>query len=136
MPTGPLPENSYKAKSFLSSVSFAWNGLRSVLKTERNFRTHVVLAFFVAAGGIFFHVTRLEWILLILCMAAMMAIEALNTAIELLTDMFSEGQYSEEARRIKDVAAGACLLAATGIAIAGSLIFFPYLLAFFRQYNS
>lgn len=121
--------SSYKSKSFRQSLYYAMDGLRSVLRTERNFRTHVLIALLVTGAGFFFHISRLEWVLLILCMAVMMAVEALNTAIEVLADAFSEGEYSEPAKRVKDIAAGACLLAATGVAASGIIVFLPYMLA-------
>ena len=124
------PISSFKSKGLTQSLFFAFEGLRSVLKTERNFRTHILMAISVTCAGFFFQISTLEWVLLILCMTLMMAVEVLNTAIEVLADAFSEGQYSEHSKRVKDISAGACLLIASGVAIAGTLIFLPYLLAF------
>ena len=50
--------------------------------------------------------------------------EALNTAIEFLTDVASP-DFHPLAEKAKDVAAGAVLLAAIGAVIIGGLIFWP-----------
>ena len=65
-----------------------------------------------------------------LAVVAVWAAEALNTAIEFVTDLASP-EFSSLARKAKDVAAGAVLITAVGAVIIGLLIFGPRLLAWF-----
>ena len=52
--------------------------------------------------------------------------EAMNTAVERLVNLVSP-QFHPIAGDVKDVAAGAVLLAALAAAIVGCIIFIPYL---------
>jgi diacylglycerol kinase (ATP) len=58
--------------------------------------------------------------------------EALNTAIELLTDLASP-EYHPLAGKAKDVAAGAVLIAAIGAIAIGFLVFGPHLYDWFSR---
>lgn len=124
----PTPKHPFKSKSFFHSLGYALNGLKTVLQTERNFRTHAVLTVAVTAVGLYYGVSQVEWALLILCITLMLAVEALNTAIEYLVDVWAGGVYNEQAKAIKDIAAGACLVTATGTAVTGFIILLPHFL--------
>jgi diacylglycerol kinase len=63
-----------------------------------------------------------------LCIALVLALEAVNSAIEYLADKISPEQ-DPLIGKAKDIAAGAVLIAAIGAAIIGSLIFIPKLIA-------
>ena len=79
----------------------------------------------------FFQVKLIEWAILIFCMTLMVAVETLNTALEYLVDMWAANVYNEQAKLVKDIAAGACLVTAIGVALTGGLIFLPYIQACF-----
>lgn len=63
-----------------------------------------------------------------LCIALVLSLEALNTAVEHLTDLVSP-DYHPLAGKAKDVAAAAVLIAAMGAIVAGGLIFLPKIVA-------
>lgn len=78
-------------------------------------------------GGILFKITHLEWLVILLTSALVMGLEALNTAIEKLCDLYST-ETNDQIKNIKDIAAAAVLICAifsVGIAV---LIFMPYVL--------
>jgi diacylglycerol kinase len=127
------PQHPFKSKSFLHSLGYALNGIKTVLQTERNFRTHAILTVLVTAAGLFFRVSTTDWALLVLCITLMLVVEALNTAIEYMVDLWAEGYYSERAKLVKDIAAGACLMTATGTSITGFIIFLPYIFIYFKK---
>lgn len=110
----------------MHSLGYACNGLKSAMNSERNLRTHAVLTLLVIAVGWHYQISRWEWAILLLCITIMVAVELLNTALEYLVDMLVEGHHNHNAKLVKDIAAGACLLTAIGTAITGFLIFFPY----------
>jgi diacylglycerol kinase len=126
-------QHPFKSKSFLHSLGYAVNGIKTVLQTEPNFRTHAVLTGLVVVAGIFFHVTPTEWGLLILCSTLMLVVEALNTAVEYMVDIWADGYYSERAKLVKDIAAGACLMTALGTSITGLVIFLPHILNYVQK---
>jgi diacylglycerol kinase (ATP) len=69
----------------------------------------------------------MEWCWIVLAIVAVWSAEALNTAIEFLTDVASPG-FHPIAGRAKDVAAGAVLIAAIGAVAIGVLVLGPHLL--------
>lgn len=117
-------------KRFFKKFLYAINGFRFSLREQVNFRIHLFLAFLVVAGGLFFRISRSEWLILLLWMVIVLSAEMINTAIELLTDKIYP-EWNEVAGKIKDIAAGAVLLAAIGAVISGLIIFLPHILSCF-----
>ncbi len=113
-------------KARLNSFRYAFRGIADLLRHTPNARIHLFASCCVVIAGLFFGITRLEWCILILCIALVFAAEAANTAIEYLTDLVSP-EYHQLAGKTKDAAAAAVLLAAIGAAIVGIIIFAPYL---------
>lgn len=127
----PTPQHPFKSRSFLHSLGFALTGLRVVFQSERNFRTHLLMTVLVAGAALLLGVSPPEWAVLIVCMTLMITVEALNTALEYLVDMLAGQEYNEKAKMVKDISAGACLVTALGVAMAGALIFVPHIVRFF-----
>ena len=115
-------------KKRLLGFRYAFRGITLLFATQANARIHLAAAFTVFAAGLFFQVSRTEWILLALSICLVLMAEALNTALEFLTDLVSPG-YHELAGKAKDTAAGAVLICALGAAGVGIAIFAPRLLA-------
>jgi diacylglycerol kinase (ATP) len=74
--------------------------------------------------------TKSEWCWIILAIVVVWTAEALNTALEFLTDAASP-DYHPLVQKAKDVAAGAVLISAVGAAVIGLIILGPYLLRLF-----
>ncbi|MEI3607964.1 diacylglycerol kinase family protein [Pseudogracilibacillus sp. SO10305] len=111
-------------------LSFAWNGIVQVIKRERNMRIHCVVALFTVLFGFIFQISRLEWITITIVIVLVFALEMMNSVCEQIID-YVKPEISMEAKIIKDMAAGAVLVAAIGSIIIGSLIFIPKMFAFF-----
>lgn len=112
----------------IRSFGFAFAGLGWMLRTQRNAQIHVAITCAVIIAGFALRVSVAEWLALILSIALILALEALNTAVEAVVDLVSP-QPHPLAKRAKDVAAGAVLLGAIGVAIVGAIVFLPKLLA-------
>ncbi|MFO7655847.1 MAG: diacylglycerol kinase family protein [Bacteroidales bacterium] len=106
------------------SFVYAFSGLYYMLKKEPNALVHMVLMLIAFAFGIVLKISKTEWCILAMASAMVVASEAFNSAIELLVDLTTTN-YNEKARRAKDLAAGAVLIAAGAAAIAGIVIFLP-----------
>ena len=111
-------------KHRFNSFRYAFNGILELFRAEPNARIHLVFTILVIIMGWYLEISRIEWCVVILCIASVLAAEAFNTALENLTDLVSPGQNSL-AGKTKDVAAGAVLICAIGAAIAGLIIFLP-----------
>ena len=80
----------------------------------------------VVGCGFLFEVSRVDWLALVLAIALVWVAEAINTAIEFLTDLASP-EYHPLAGKAKDVAAGAVLLAAIAAIAIAVIVFAPYI---------
>lgn len=110
------------------SISFkaATEGVIWSLSTQPNFRIHLVLSAVAIAGGIFFKVSRIEFIILVFTIMLGLIAEMINTAIESVTDLVTK-EWRKEAKIAKDVAAGMMLVTAIGAVIVAFIIFWPYI---------
>jgi diacylglycerol kinase (ATP) len=116
-----------RTRSFTEAVRCACRGLALAARTQRHLRVQVILA----AGALAFAATAglpaVDLAVLALTAAVVLGAELLNTAVEMLTDLLHP-QYSPAAAAVKDVSAGAALVAAAvslGIAV---LILLPRVL--------
>lgn len=113
----------------IQSFGFALKGIKWLWE-ETHARVHAVATLLVLVLGILLPVTRLEWFVLILCITLVWMAEAFNTALEELTDLVHP-ERSEQAGRVKDLAAGGVLICSLNAALVGVWIFVPYLIEFF-----
>ncbi|HHX63802.1 MAG TPA: diacylglycerol kinase family protein [Chloroflexi bacterium] len=112
--------------SLLSSFRCALEGLWFIVSTERNARIHLIAAVVVILLSTWLRLTAIEWALMIAAIALVFAGEMLNTVVELTIDMITLEDHPL-ARRAKDVAAGAILVAAMAAAVMGFIILGPRL---------
>lgn len=115
-------------KHFLRRVGFALNGWRLFFASETNGRIQLGIALLVIAAGAYFHLAVLEWVAILVCIAMVLTLEMINSAIERLCNKIEPG-LDKDIGWIKDVAAGAVLLAAVLSAVVGAVVFWPYLIA-------
>ena len=115
-------------KSLLNSFKFAFCGVLRTIKTERNFRIHLVcMAYMYIFLGFadWFVLSRTDWAILFIVNALVLAAELFNTAIEALVDLATRRQHPLAAIA-KDCAAGAVLVCAIlSIAVGIAILFQP-----------
>ncbi|MEK7081163.1 MAG: diacylglycerol kinase family protein [Patescibacteria group bacterium] len=102
----------------------AFRGLYVFSKTTRHLFIHVITALIVIIFGFYFHISNIEWILLVFAIGFVFVSETFNTAIEIDIDLTSP-EYHPYARDTKDVAAAAVLLSVFVAIIVGLIIFLP-----------
>lgn len=117
-------------RKWLKSANFAIEGILHGAKTQRHLRYHFFSAGLVLFLSYLLGITRIEFVIISLAVIVVITVEMLNTAIEAITDIVSP-EYSEKARVVKDIAAGAVLISAFGSAVLGYIILFPYLKSLF-----
>lgn len=111
-------------KRLRKSFGYAFKGIDDVIEHEPNMKIHVVVAIFVVIMAFILKVSIIEWIILVLLIGAVLAAETINTTIENLVDMYTK-EYDENAKIVKDTAAGTVLILAITSAIIGLIIFIP-----------
>ena len=116
---------NFSIKARLNSIADALTGIGHLIRGQHNAWIHLVATILVISLGFYFSVSTMAWTALVLAISIVWLAEGMNTAIEVLADAVSKEQNALIAKA-KDVAAGAVLLTATGAAVIGALVFYPY----------
>lgn len=116
-----------RRRPLTASFRAAFTGLGNLFLTQRNARIHAAIALLAVALGGILGLAVWEWAVLVLTIALVFVAEGLNTALEALVDLASP-ETRPLARRAKDVASAAVLLAALFAVAVGALLFLPHLL--------
>jgi diacylglycerol kinase (ATP) len=124
-----MKNNEFTLRKRLESFRHAFNGIKTLLSGEANARIHSIATVAVVTAGLLLDITSTEWIAVVIAIGAVFAAEALNTAIERLSDIVSPG-YHETIKQVKDLSAGAVLFMSIAAAITGAIIFLPKLIIF------
>lgn len=114
---------------WLSPFKYAFAGIRSCFVSELNFRMHSLFAFIALLLSYVLTISAIEWIAVCFCIAFVVTIEILNTAVEKLCDIVHKEMHPG-IKKVKDMAAGAVLVAAIFSVITGAVIFLPKLYHF------
>ncbi len=116
------PEESI-SNSFLAAIE----GLRYSFFEERN----MVVIFFslalVIVAGVFFNISELEWLAIALVSGSIIALELLNTAIEIIVDMI-DLKFNPLAKKAKDASAASVLVMTVVSVVIAIIIFVPKLM--------
>lgn len=116
-----------KKDPLYKSFGYAFQGIFNTIRTERNIKIHCAAAILVTIFGIWLQISKTEWMICFILFGLILALELVNTAVEATVDLFTE-ERKPLAKKAKDAAAGAVLIAAIFAAVIGILILIPKLL--------
>lgn len=108
---------------FLKGFVYAWRGVAAGAK-GRNFRVMLAITALVVVLGFLLGITPSQWALVSLATGLVLGLELVNTAGEHLVDVLSP-DHDPRYGMVKDILAGAVLVAALAAAVVGVLIFLP-----------
>ena len=97
-----------------------------MIRTEPNAWVHGVATILVLGLSLWLKLDPIRFALIILAVVSVWVAEAFNTVIEIVLDFVSP-QYSDVAKRAKDIAAAAVFISCIGAAILGLVILGPML---------
>jgi diacylglycerol kinase len=106
------------------SFYHAFAGLFHLLRSQPNARTELAIGALACALAGWLGISRGEWAVLVLTIAAVLILEGVNTAIEAAVDLASP-DFHPRAKVAKDVAAGMVLLASIASIVIGAVILGP-----------
>ena len=112
---------SFFTKRF-QSFKHAFNGFYA-LRKETHIIIHILISLATIILGFYQKISKIEWLIIILCIGLVFVAEIMNTAIEKTVDYISL-EHNSKAKIIKDISAGGVLFAAIISAFIGSLILF------------
>lgn len=114
----------------MKRFKYAFDGMKVLLHKDHKFLLHIFAMIVAIAFGFIFKIDSHEWIFILIAIALVLAVEALNTAIEYVVDLVTT-DYHEFAKFAKDIAAFSVLIVSILALIIGLIIFVPYFIALF-----
>lgn len=121
-----MKNESFSISKRIKSFSFASQGFVAFLQKEHNAWLHFMASVAVITLGFLLAISKMEWIAISIVIGLVWMAEMFNTCIEAILDFISPGQHPQ-VKFIKDVAAGAVLVAAAVALVTGLLIFIPHI---------
>ena len=112
----------------LRSFGYAFAGIVYIVRTQRNARIEIAVGLGAVVLALWLGLTPVEWAVLAITIALVLALEWINTSLELAVSLASP-ERNPSAKAAKDVAAACVLLGAIVSVAVGLLLFLPRLLA-------
>ena len=125
--TAPLPaevdqETPRPRRPWQAKFADAFRGVKLGIRVHSSFFVHFFAAAAVIAAGVALEVDLVQWCLLALCIAGVLAAEMFNSALEHLARAVKRDRDPELGLAL-DIGSGAVLLAALGAATVGAIVF-------------
>jgi diacylglycerol kinase (ATP) len=111
----------------LKSFTYAIAGIRGLIISEHNARVHAAATIAVIILSFALKISATEWLAIVIVTGFVWAAEMFNTSVEKIMDFISM-EKNAEIKFIKDVSAGAVLVASATAVAAGLIIFIPKIL--------
>lgn len=121
-----MKSQEFSIRSRVKSFRFAMDGIASFFNREHNAWIHFAATLLVLALTVCIKVTKTELLALVFAIGFVWVAEMFNTCIERIMDFVSVQQHPE-VKFIKDLAAGAVLVAAITALVVGAVVFIPKL---------
>lgn len=118
-------KNNHKNRRYIDSFKYAFMGIGTVFREERNMRTHVLLGLLAVLLGFFFDLSQTEWLWIVLCVFLMIVMEIWNTVVENIVDLITNHEFHPIAKKAKDMAAAAVLVTSFLALAVGAIILLP-----------
>jgi diacylglycerol kinase len=113
-------------KMWLRSVFNALEGIKYAC-FQQNFSLMIFLAVISLILGFWLKISYTEWLVLVVAIGFVLSLEMLNTMVETILDII-EPNKSPKVKQVKDIIAGAVLIACLTALILGFIIFLPKIL--------
>ncbi len=117
------------AKDLKTSFIYAFQGLAYSLKTQRNFRIHILMAIIVSILAVWLQLPLYDLAILALTITAVLVLELLNTSIEAVVDLAIGKSFHPLAKIAKDCSAASVLVASICSLVIGLFLLLPPLLS-------
>lgn len=119
-------------RRFARSLRHALRGLREIARTEHSFRVQLTVGTAALVLAFVFPLAAWQQIVVILLVAAVLVLEAMNTIVERLADAVAP-RLSDMVREVKDMMAGAVLLVSITSAVIGAIVFLPFIAPYLER---
>jgi diacylglycerol kinase len=117
----------FRFRRLFKSFRYAVKGLVRVLREEQNIQVQTAIGTLALLAGLYFGITRTEWLFMIMAAGLVLVTETVNSAVERVADVHKP-RMDAYVKEIKDIMAAAVLLASLAALATGLVIFIPYLI--------
>lgn len=117
-------------KSIANIVKYSLNGIKSYAEDGKSFIIFAFCSILEIVCGFIFNISGLEWILIIVILGILLAVELLNTAIENVCDAVTK-EYNQYIKIAKDCGSGATFIIFIVALILNIIIFYPKIVLLF-----
>jgi diacylglycerol kinase len=118
-------------KNRIHSFIYAFEGIKTLFRETPNAVIQLAAAIAAILLGLIFHISTMEWLILILVIGGVVALEAMNSALEHLSDYTSKKEIDPTIKKAKDLSAAAVLIMAIAALAVGVIIFLPKIIHLF-----
>ena len=119
-------------KAFFRSLMFAIVGVKQFFSRDRNGKIQTVIGITAIILGFTVSLSSFQWLLVLFCIGLVISLEMINSAIEKYCDLVTT-DFHPGIKIIKDVTAGAVLVASLMSLVIGLIIFIPALVKLLNQ---
>lgn len=117
-------DNRFSLHARIKSFQYAFEGVFQFFRTGHSALLHLLATIGVIIMALVVGVTQTEAIALLIAVSLVWITEMLNTCIEKALDIITE-EYHPKIKIIKDISAGAVLVAAIAALLIGLFVFIP-----------
>ena len=113
----------------LLSFGYAARGIRAAFGSEHNMKLHVLAAIVALVAAWWFRASATEWALVVFAIGLVCVAELFNTAIAITGRFLVHPAVHPLAGKVKDIAAGAVLMAAITAFVIACIVFGKHIVA-------
>jgi len=119
-----MEQEKFSLRKRVQSFEYAFSGLRLIVKTDHNVWLHFIATVGVIVLAAIVKVSLPEAAFLAIAIGLVWVTELINTCLEKIMDFVSKEKHPD-IKFIKDVSAGAVLVAAATSLVIGCIVFIP-----------
>ncbi len=116
-------------RNLVKSIGYAMEGLSYAFLSQRNFRIQLGLGLLSLFLAYILGFSRIEFLILLLCICLVLAGELINTVFESFMDFKTE-EFHPKVKIAKDLSASFVLLISIFVTVIGIFLFSPHILKF------
>ncbi|HZJ86118.1 MAG TPA: diacylglycerol kinase family protein [Erysipelotrichaceae bacterium] len=105
----------------------AINGIKTSMVEDRSIKVQVGFMVLAILISLLLKINTIDLIIVIIVSALVVALEFINSSIELLSDFSTDNKYSEVIKKVKDLSAAAVLVVSISALVVGIIIFSKYI---------
>lgn len=115
-------ESHFTKRTWAQKFRDAFRGIWIGVHRQSSFRVHFLFTAAVFVCGVLFHVSLLEWCVLLLCITVVLVAEMFNSALESMGKAITDEHHYHLGNAL-DIGSAAVLVASAGASLVGTIIF-------------